>query len=136
MKLFIILLSLSIESIGFCQTINDLNNELQYMATREMVLSKNLANIDTPGYKPQDIKKKSNPRESIGLKVTHRGHIDIDQNFNYDLVQGEIIELKPNGNGVTVENELAKKSENAMKFSKTSNLVKSIIGMTKMSIGQ
>jgi len=136
MKNTIILLSLLTESFASCQTLNDLNSELQYMTAREMVLSQNLANIDTPGYKPLDIKKKHIVRDSINMMLTHRGHIGLDQNLDYDLVQGEIIEMKPNGNCVTAENELAKKSENAIKFSKTSNLIKSIIGMTKMSIGE
>jgi flagellar basal-body rod protein FlgB len=134
-QLFIFSLIL-IESLAFGQTVNDLNDELKYMAAREMVLSKNLANIDTPGYKPKDIRKQHNSRESIGLRVTHNGHIGLDQNLDFDLVEGEIIEIKPNGNAVTAENELAKKSENSIKFSKTSNLVNSIIGMTKISIGQ
>ena len=136
MKQLLIISSIFIESLAFCQTVNDLNEELKYMTAREMILSKNLANIDTPRYKPQDIKRKNNLRNSIGLSVTHRGHIGLDQNLEYDLVQGEIIEIKPNGNAVTAENELAKKSENSIKFSKTSNLLKSIIGITKISIGQ
>lgn len=136
MKKFLILFTCLIESITFGQTINDLNDELKYMAAREMVLSKNLANIDTPNYKPKDIKKKSNPRESIGLTVTHRGHMAIDQNLDYDLVQGDIVEIKPNGNAVTAENELAKKNENSIRFTKTANLVNSIVDMTKTSIGK
>lgn len=136
MKKIIIFLSVMISSLGFCQTIDDLNNELKYMTTREMVLSQNLANIDTPGYKPRDIKKKNSPRNHIRLTLTHRGHIALDQNLDYDLVQGEIIEMKPNGNCVTAENELAKKNENAIRFTKTANMINSIIGMTKMSIGE
>jgi flagellar basal-body rod protein FlgB len=136
MKKIIIFLSVIISSLGFCQTIDDLNNELKYMTTREMVLSQNLANIDTPGYKPRDIKKKNGPRNHISLTLTHRGHIALDQNLDYDSVQGEIIEMKPNGNCVTAENELAKKNENAIRFTKTANMINSIIGMTKMSIGE
>ena len=136
MKQLFIFSLIFIESFAFGQTVNDLNDELKYMTAREMVLSKNLANIDTPGYRPKDIRKQRNSKASIGLKVTHNGHIGLDQNLDFDLVEGEIIEIKPNGNAVTAENELAKKSENSIKFSKTANLINSIVGMTKTSLGQ
>jgi flagellar basal-body rod protein FlgB len=123
-----------VESTGYSHTVNDLNDQLKYMAARELILSQNLANIDTPGYKPQDIKKRSSPSESIGLKVTHKGHMTIDQNLDYDLVAGDIIEIKPNGNAVTAEHELAKKNENAIEFSKTSNIVNSVRSMTKTAV--
>ena len=134
MKKFFFIFLTTLPLISYGQTIEDLNDELKYMAAREMILSKNLANIDTPHYKPQDIIKKSNIRESIGLAVTHRGHMQIDQNLGYDLVQGDIIEMKPNGNGVTAENELAKKNENAIRFSKTSNIINTVVGLTKTAI--
>lgn len=134
MKKFFLLFLTTVPLISYGQTIAELNDELKYMSAREMILSKNLANIDTPNYKPQDIIKKSNIRESMSLAVTHRGHMQIDQNLDYDLVQGDIIEMKPNGNGVTAENELAKKNENAIRFSKTSNVINTVVGLTKTAI--
>lgn len=133
MKKLPVIFLILIESFTYSQTISDLNDELKYMAARELILSKNLANIDTPGYKPQDIKK-TRPYESIGLKVTHRGHMTINQGLNYDLVDGDIIEIKPNGNAVTAEHELAKKNENSINFNKTSNVINSVRGMTKTAI--
>lgn len=123
-----------ISSSSFAQTVSDLNDELKYMAAREMVLSKNIANVDTPNYKPKDIKKKTDPSKTIGLKVTHRGHMQIDQNLDYELIQGEILEIKPNGNAVTAENELAKKNENSIKFNTTSSIIKAVNGMTKTAV--
>lgn len=134
MKKLVFISLIIVESAACGQTINDLNDELKYMAARELILSQNLANIDTPGYKPQDIKKRSRPHESIGLKVTHKGHMTIEENLDYDLVTGDIIEIKPNGNAVTAEHELAKKNENAMDFSKTSNVINSVRNMTKTAI--
>jgi len=134
MQKFFFILLITIPLISYGQTIADLNDELKYMAAREMILSKNLANIDTPQYKPQDIIKKGNIREGIGLAVTHKGHMQIDEQLGYHIVQGDIIEIKPNGNGVTAENELAKKNENAMSFSKTSNVINTVRGMTKTAI--
>jgi flagellar basal-body rod protein FlgB len=133
MRQLLVIFLILIESSTYSHTIDDFNDELKYMAEREVVLSNNLANIDTPGYKPKDIKK-TRPYESIGLKVTHRGHMTIDRGLNYDLVDGDIIEIKPNGNAVTAEHELAKKNENAINFNKTSNVINSVRAMTKTAV--
>lgn len=117
----------------FAQTVKDLNEELKYLAEREMIISKNLANIDTPGFKPQDIKKQPK-RETIQLSVTHPAHMRVNQNLEYDLIQGDIVEIKPNGNAVTAEHELAKKNENQIQFNKTSNIVSTIKNMTRSAI--
>ncbi len=132
--LLFIFISIMFSNAVIAQTVQDLNDELKYMAARELILSKNLTNIDTPDYKPKDLKKKSNPNETIGLKVTQRGHMQIDQNLDFELVQGDIVEIKPNGNAVTAENELAKKSENSIKFNATSSIINAVNSMTKSAI--
>jgi flagellar basal-body rod protein FlgB len=119
---------------AFAQTISDLHHELQYLAAREMVLSQNLANIDTPNYKPKDLQRNSKSHQSMNMRVTHPGHIQISQRLEYDFVPGKIIEKKPNGNAVTAENELAKKSENGVEFSKTSNVINAVRSMTKVAV--
>ena len=76
----------------FAQTVKDLNEELKYLVEREMIsYQKNLANIDTPGFKPQDIK--TTKRETIQLSVTHPAHMRVNQNLEYDLIQGDIVEI-------------------------------------------
>lgn len=116
------------------QTTEDLNDHLKYLAAREMIISQNLANIDTPGYKPKDLKKPGTPRESLTMTITQQGHIQTDQVMDYDIVAGDFIEIKPNGNAVTAEHELAKKNENSIKFSETSNIISAVKNMTKIAI--
>ncbi len=116
------------------QTMHDLNDHLKYLAAREMILSKNLANIDTPGYKPKDLQKPAILRNNITMKITQPGHIQTDQDLEYDIVQGDIVEIKPNGNAVTAEHELGKKNENGMKFVETSNIISAVKNMTKTAI--
>jgi flagellar basal-body rod protein FlgB len=116
------------------QTTKDLNDHLKYLAAREMIISQNLANIDTPGYKPKDLKKPGTPRESIAMTITQPGHIQMDQVMDYDIVAGDFVEIKPNGNAVTAEHELAKKNENSIKFSETSNIISAVKNMTKTAI--
>lgn len=112
-------------------TMHDFNEELKYLAAREMILSKNLANIDTPNYKPKDLKRPGAAREGIQMSVTHPGHISVNDGGQYDVVPGDIVEIKPNGNAVTAEHELAKKNENNMKFARTAGVLSKVYDMTK-----
>lgn len=116
------------------QTMKDLNEHLKYLAAREMILSKNLANLDTPNFKPKDLKKPGTQRESLAMKITNPGHIQTDQTMEYDVVAGDFIEVKPNGNAVSAEHELAKKNENSLNFSETSSIISAVKNMTKTSI--
>lgn len=120
-------------STAFAQTISDLHEDLKYLAAREMVLSQNLANIDTPDYKPKDLKR-NNQNKSLKMHVTHPGHMQASKGLEYDVIPGSIVEKKPNGNAVTAENELAKKSENGLEFSKTSNIINAIKSMTRVAV--
>ncbi len=62
------------------RTINILSRALDYRAKRHTVIAGNLANIDTPGYKPKDIEfdetlRQALERDSLPLKKTHKSHI-------------------------------------------------------------
>jgi flagellar basal-body rod protein FlgB len=133
-KIIYILIVISLFKDAAAQTMHDLNDHLKYLAAREMILSKNLANIDTPGYKPKDLKKPGTLKNNITMKITQPGHIQTDQALEYDIVQGDIVEIKPNGNAVTAEHELGKKNENGMKFTETSNIIAAVKNMTKTAI--
>ena len=131
MKFILLGLLLLVEET-FAGSSEELKNHLDYLAAREMVLSQNLANLDTPNYKPRDLQKNS-AGGTFSLTNTHPGHIGLEEGDKYQIVQGEIAEIKPNGNAVTAEKELAKKNENAMNFSQTSNSLASFNKMLRLA---
>ena len=129
-KILYIITSLTMFEVAEAQTVRDLNDHLKYLEAREMILSKNLANIDTPGYEPKDLQKSNQSYTGTSLSTTHPGHIQTDQSLEYNIIAGDIIEIKPNGNAVTAEHELAKKNENGLRFSQTGNIIAAVNKMT------
>lgn len=112
-------------------------NHMDYLTQRDMVLSKNIANADTPKYLPKDLKEKPNPDNKfvLDLDVTNPRHINILKIIEpYKIVNGDILELKPDGNGVTIEHELMLKNENSLKLQEIANLYNKSKSMMKYAI--
>ncbi len=112
-----------------------LSSELDYLSARDMILSQNVANADTPKYLPKDLRKPVDLGNNLELSVTNPGHLQINKIPNYNVYDSEILEMKPNGNAVTLEHELYKKSENALHFNETSQIYSKARGMLKNSFG-
>ena len=111
--------------------LTDLSSELNYLSTRDMVISKNVANADTPHYLPKDLHKPPEIGDHMKLFVTEPGHLQIDDIPDYNIYDSEVLEMKPNGNGITLEHELHKKSDTALQFSETSQLYNKAKGMLR-----
>src|SRR5699024_9784561 len=62
----------------FDQTMNALENSLNYATTKNNTISNNIANIDTPNYKAQDVSFKSllqKETNNLQLKNTNERHL-------------------------------------------------------------
>ncbi|CAL7960075.1 flagellar basal-body rod protein FlgB [Alphaproteobacteria bacterium] len=125
----------SICKAAYSEDLQDLTEHLRYLAAKDTVISKNIANADTPEYLPKDLEEQEPQKDSkVLLERTHQAHFQIDSvQTDFNLVQDEVLELKPNGNGVVIEHELMKKNENSLRFSETSNLYNKIRNMIKVS---
>ena len=101
--------------------INDLNRAADAAWQRNEAISNNIANVDTPGYKRQDVAFESvlqkalgnNRYESMDEKVSNinlsrlRGRAYVDYaNYSYRL----------DGNNVDIENENVMLAENQLKY--------------------
>jgi flagellar basal-body rod protein FlgB len=116
-------------------TFDDFYNKMQYLAERDKVLSRNIANADTPNYKPHDLQNKSK-RDSgdVTIAKTHSMHMSLDEESQFELVSADFDEIKPNGNAVSLETELAKKSSNATDLQEIATLYNKARGMLKSAI--
>lgn len=100
----------------FDKTINLLSNRLDYRSKRHTVVASNIANIDTPGYKPSDVtfKDEFNKAGQLAIKTTHAKHIP-PQNTN-DSVNYEVTTSEEN---VNVDTEMANLAENNLMYNTT-----------------
>jgi flagellar basal-body rod protein FlgB len=110
-------------------------DQMKFLSQRDRVISENIANADTPKYQPKELKKKGKKGVDISMSRTHPSHMDVDSSpVDFELTKAEVLEIKPNGNSVTLENELMKKSENAMRLMESTNLYNKSRGMLKTAV--
>jgi flagellar basal-body rod protein FlgB len=97
---------------------------MDLLSTRQKLVTSNIANLDTPGYKTQDIDfnfefiSKMDQEEPSPPTVFDAG--------------GQIV--KNDGNDVSLDREMRLLSENAIRFSVASNLMKSKMATLKNAI--
>src|SRR5690625_2130915 len=85
---------MSNDYLGECQlkifdhTLNTLENGLDFSAQRNKVISNNIANVDTPNYKAQDVIFKDVLRQTLThqlkAKRTHPQHLPFSSNSHAD----------------------------------------------------
>jgi flagellar basal-body rod protein FlgB len=122
-------------SIKF-STIDTMQSALTFHRERHTVLAGNIANLDTPGYKPLDLQR-TTPTEGQTLSVTTDGHIGgasgassvVTAFTDTDQMQG------PDGNAVQLERELSKIDANRARYATSSELVSRRIAMLRYAAG-
>ena len=122
-------------SISF-STLDTMQSALTFHRERHTVLAGNIANLDTPGYKPLDLQR-TTPTEGTTLSVTSDGHIggatgasSVVQAFaDTDQMQG------PDGNAVELERELSKIDANRARYATSSELVSRRIALLRYAAG-
>ncbi len=97
-------------------TIDKLGGALTYHRERHAVLAGNIANLDTPGYKPMDLER--------------RGDSEFITTFS-DAGATQ----SPDGNAVTLERELSKIDANRTRYAATGELVTRRFAMLRYAAG-
>ncbi|MEK9969017.1 MAG: flagellar basal body rod protein FlgB, partial [Ferrovibrio sp.] len=108
-------------------------------------LAENVANADTPGYKPKDLKQVSfselvhNSQLSGGVATTQAGHIrslsgrgSEHWRTNRD---GRAYETAPNGNSVNLEQQMMNVAETQAEHGLMTNLYRKQVGMLRKALG-
>jgi flagellar basal-body rod protein FlgB len=94
---------------------------MDLLSARQKLVASNIANVDTPGYKTQDI-----DFQAEFLNATAAGPV------NPVEVRG--LAVRNDGNNVSIDREARMLSENALRFSIASNLMRDQIRSVKMAI--
>jgi len=118
---------------------------LGWLARRQEILAQNVANADTPNYKPKDIKPLNFKRFLRGqtarmpLTITSPMHnagtrrasspFGIQENTNP-------YETSPDGNAVVLEEQMAKIGDTQLQHALTTELYRKHMSMIKIAIGR
>lgn len=109
---------------------------------RTQLISENIANVDTPGYKARDIDFNQilqNARSNtVKLKTTHSGHIQLSQQAPGGDVQfRQVLQSSADGNTVDMQKEKAAFAENSVRYQTTLNFLnRKISGLKKAFRGE
>ena len=98
-----------------------LEHFMTLLSARQKLVASNIANIDTPGYKTQDIDFQTEMENAAS---------------GLDAVPQNVSGLKVNndGNNVDLDRESRLLSENALRFNIASNMLRSQIKIVRMAI--
>jgi flagellar basal-body rod protein FlgB len=117
-----------------------LRTRLQWHQERQQVLAENVANADTPGYRPRDLAQpnfeEALTAPSVGLFRTDANHIVGDSEgsrFANDI--NLHYEVRPGGNAVNHEDEMMKVASNQMDFDAVAELYTRSLALIKLAAG-
>lgn len=112
---------------------------MDWLDHRQRVLAQNIANADTPGYQPRDLKAFdiNRPIDSGPFAVTLRETVAGHQGSTHATRQADeakerkAYEIAPAGNAVDLEEQMAKVGDTAIAHKTTSELYRKYLGLMK-----
>jgi flagellar basal-body rod protein FlgB len=120
---------------------------MSWLSQRQAVLSQNIANADTPDYRPQDLRAADFTRlveglagrpSGLAMARTARAHLDGAPAASIGLgarAQASVYEVAPDGNAVVLEEQALKAAQTALDYQLTSNLYRKYLGMVRIALG-
>ena len=130
---------------------------MKWLNQNQAVITQNIANADTPGYKPKKIEPQNfsamvasvtgskSPTGSPGAGRSGGSLADVQVTDVASLNQGAqsfaetndtVRETSPTGNAVVLEEEMMKLADNQMQYGLITNLYKKNIGLLRAAMGK
>lgn len=100
-------------------TIRLLENLIDFCSLKNKVISKNIANVGTEGYRRENVEFKSLLMEiNTGLKATEKNHIKTGapSGTPYEIEQDKNREMLSGINNVDIDKEMSELAENTLQF--------------------
>jgi flagellar basal-body rod protein FlgB len=123
----------------------NLESRMYYIADRQQVLTQNITNSDTPGYRAMELQAPTfndSLAKVQSVQMAQTSPMDIPSTRGAGSTNGTLVlnrtpaEVSPTGNTVSLEDETRKAAENAMDYQLATNVYKSIGGMLMKAAGK
>ena len=116
-----------------------ISKKMDWLAQRQEVLAQNVANVDTPKYKPNDLTPftfRTALRDSAQLQpaMTNPAHLQLPETPDgpgKEAKERKPYETKPDGNAVDLEEQMYKLSQNSQDFNMVTGLYRKNVGLLK-----
>lgn len=112
---------------------------LDYHLRRHNVLSSNLANADTPGFRPLELVRQApGAPNALSLDRRHEAHRTAGEMTAGEMTEGEpdvaverVIQPGGDGNAVSLEREMAKVAANDLRYQGVAKSIRHHLGMLR-----
>jgi len=135
-------------SIGDIPILGMLRTRMEWHQQRQKVLSENVANSDTPRFRPNDLaplkldqaQSQATAPAPVALERTSEAHLagtglSNTVQFATNRKEGPF-EVRPMGNGVTLEDQMLKVAANQMDYQAASALYTRSLALIKTALGR
>jgi flagellar basal-body rod protein FlgB len=131
--------------------IDGISREMKHLAERQRVIAQNIANSETPGFKAREVESPDFSdllaQQNVGNGIrTARPHIQISSGMaalgahapqnGHIIADRDVSETKPDGNNVTLEDQVLKMGQIQADFATMTNLYRKQLGLLKAALGR
>ena len=118
-----------------------LRTRMQWHQERQRVLADNVANSDTPDFRPRDLVEPkfdlaAPTAPALTLVRTDPGHQAGAESAASFAPTNSGFQIRPAGNAVSLEDEMMKVADNQMDFQTVSALYGKSLGLLKLAVGK
>ncbi|MCL4711402.1 MAG: flagellar basal body rod protein FlgB [Pseudorhodoplanes sp.] len=119
-----------------------LRTKMNWHQARQQVLSENVANADTPNFRPRDLATpdfERPPLRSVSLLATNPMHLTGlagGSSSQFGTARESAFETRPAGNAVSLEDEMMKVAANQMDYQAATTLYSRSLGLLKTAVGK
>lgn len=122
-----------------------LRGKLGYLSEKQRVIAQNVANAETPGYRPQDLKpynfqsQVQTAQAGVSLATTNSGHIALPSTAsnaprgNFRPKRGQDSETTLDGNSVVLEEEMLKMSDARINYDAAIGFYQKSLNLLRMA---
>lgn len=121
----------------FDKALTDLASAMNYRLFRQGVISGNVANIDTPGYKAKDATFDEELDTRLKLVVTRPGHLQspgVSSGVSYRIKEDPFSRIGNDSNTVDLDREMMKLTQNQILYEASSQMIQTKIEGLKNAI--
>ena len=119
-----------------------LRSRMHWHQERTRVLAENVANSDTPGFQPRDLKdpdfRNMMPNAGgVSLVRSNPAHFGLNGSTgSFQLDRNSSMDIRPAGNAVNLEEEMMKVAQNQMDHQAATALYSRSLGLLKTALGK
>lgn len=123
-----------------------MGGKMNYLSTRQGVIAQNVANADTPNYRPRDLKpvdfgavlKDVSGSKQVRMEKTAAGHIGPGGMLGREDIRKSRMtyEVAPAGNAVILEEQMVKASQTTGEYNLITNLMRKNVSMIRTALGR